>query len=250
MTTEEYTADYDVRSPASRTLITVLGTILTVGVLVGVVLGASILKRNTTVSASDIPLAGTSQIVLDTGTANLRVVQGDADIIRVKSRITSGLRKTDYQLGRRGNEIKMLSGCQTWLSPGCGVETTVEVPKGFPVVIRTTSGDVEVSKVVEGALTIVTGSGDIVASGLTLDELSARSTSGDISADFTTQPFGFKATTTSGDISADMPTGDLKYVVTTRTTSGDVSSDLTSRKKGEGFVRAVTTSGDIDLRVK
>lgn len=250
MSTDEVVADYDVRSPASRTFLTVLGTILAVAVLVGLVLGASILKRSTTVSTSDIELAGASQIVIDAGSSDLRIVQGDADMVRVKARITSGLRKTDFQLGRRGNEIKILSGCQTWLSPGCGVETTLELPEGYPVVVRTTSGDVEVREVVEGVLTIVSGSGDIEGSGLQLDELSAETTSGDISADFATQPFGFKATTTSGDISAEMPKGKKTYVVTATSKSGDVSSELKSVKKGDGFVRAKSASGDIDLRAK
>lgn len=250
MSTDEFVADYDVRSPASRTLITVLGTILAVGVLAGLVLGASILKRNTTVSTSDIPLIGAAQIVIDSGESNLRIVQGDSDIVRVKARITSGLRKTDFQLGRRGNEIKIVSGCQTWLSPGCGVETTLELPKGYPVVVRTTSGDVEVRELVEGVLTIVSGTGAFTGSGLELDELSVKTTSGAISADFATQPFGFKATTTTGNISADMPTGKKTYVVTTTSKSGSVSSEMKSTKKADGFVRAVTDSGDIVLRAK
>lgn len=250
MSTEEFVADYDVRSPASRTLLTVVGTILAVAVIVGVVLGASILKRNTTLTTSDIELVGKSQIVVDAGEANLRIVQGDPDIVRVKARVTSGLRKTDFQLGRRGNEIKIVSGCQTWLSPGCGVEATIELPEGFPVVIRTTSGDVDVREVVEGVLTIVSGTGDIKGSGLQLDELSARTGAGDISADFATQPFGFKAITTSGDISATMPEGKKTYLVTTTSKSGDVSSEIKSTKKADGFVRAQTSSGDITLRAK
>lgn len=250
MSTDEYLADYDVRSPAARTLMTVLGTILAVGILMGLVLGASILKRNTTVTTSDIELVDASPIVIDAGATNLRIVQGDPDIVRVKGRVTSGLRKTDFQVGRRGNQIKIVSGCQTWLSPGCGVETTLELPEGFPVEIRTTSGDVEVREVVEGVLTIKSGTGNINGSGLELDELFAQTTSGEISADFATQPFAFKATTTSGDISADMPDGKKTYVVTATSKSGNVSSEMKSEKNAEGFVRAVTNSGNISLRTK
>jgi hypothetical protein len=250
MTDEEVIADYDVRSPASRTLLTVLGTILAVAIIAGLVLGASILKRGTTVSTSDIELGESAQIVIDAGSSDLRIVQGEPDIIRVKASITSGLRKTDFQIGRRGDEIKIVSGCQTWLNPGCGVDTTLELPEGFPVVIRTTSGDVVVREVVEGVLTIVSGSGNIDGSKLELDEFSAQTTSGDISADFATQPFAFKATTTSGDISADMPGGKRTYVVTATTKSGDVSSAIDSDPDGRGFVRATTDSGDIALDVK
>ena len=249
MSDEEVVADYDVRSPASRTFLTVIGTIGTVAVLAGLVLGASILMRDTTVSTSEVDLADSAQIAIDAGSSDVRIVQGDSDVIRVKARVTSGLRKTDFEIGRRGDEIKILSGCQSWLNPGCGVETTLEIPPGFPVVINTTSGDVEVRQVVEGVLTISTGTGDIDGSGLELDELDAKTTAGDISASFASQPFAVKATTTSGDISADLPGGKRSYDVTATTTSGDVSSGIESDPDGKGFVRATSGSGDISLRI-
>lgn len=243
----EIVADYDVRSPASRTLLTVLGTIVAVALIAGAVLGTSILMRETTVSTSDIELGESVKIVVDAGATDVRIVQGDADVVRVKARITSGLRETDFEIGRRGDEIKILSGCQTWLNPGCGVDTTLEIPQGFPVEIRTTSGDVDVRGVDEGVLTILSGSGDIEGTGLELGEFSASTTSGDISAVFLTQPFGFKAATTSGDIEARMPDGKRTYVVRTASTSGDVDSALESDPDGKGFVRATSGSGDITL---
>ncbi|MET0929585.1 MAG: DUF4097 family beta strand repeat-containing protein [Aeromicrobium sp.] len=246
----EIVADYDVRSPASRTLLTVVGTILAVAIIGGLVLGASILKRDTTVSTSDIELGDSTQIVIDAGSSDLRIVQGDPDVVRVTARITSGLRKTDFRIGRRGDEIKIVAGCQTWLNPGCGVDTTLEIPEGFPVEIRTTSGDVVVRKVVEGVLKIVSLSGDIDASGLELDELQAATTSGDIDAVFAVQPFGLKAATMSGDITASIPDGKRTYVVTTTSKSGDVASQLDSDPDGRGLVRATSGSGDIDLRVE
>ena len=247
---EEVVADYDVRSPASRTLLTVLGTILAVALLVGLVLGASVLKRGTTVSTSDVELGDSAQIVIDAGSSDVRIVQGDPNVVRVSARITSGLRKTDFQIGRRGDEIKIVSGCQEWLNPGCGVDTTLELPEGFPVVIRTTTGDVSVRDVTEGVLTVQTASGDITGAGLELDEFSADTGSGDIAASFATQPFAFKATSRSGDISARMADGKRTYAVTATSTSGDVSSDVESDADGAGFIRATTGSGDIDLTVE
>lgn len=246
---EEVVADYDVRSPASRTFLTVVGTIAAVVVVGGLVLGASVLMRDTKTSTSEIELGRAAQIQVDAGASDVRIVQGDSDVIRVKARITSGLRKTAFQIGRRGDEIKIVSSCQTWLNPGCGVETTLEIPEGFPVEISTTSGDVVASKVVEGVLTIVSASGDIDGSGLQVDELDATTSSGDISASFATQPFAVKASTTSGDIAANLPQGKRSYAVTAATTSGDVSSAIDSDPDGKGFVRATSRSGDISLRM-
>lgn len=244
---DETVADYDIRSPASRTLVTVIGTLLAVAVVGGVVLGTSVLLRDTTVATSVVDLGDSAQLAIDAGSADITLVEGDADVVKLTARITSGLRKTEYQLGRRGDEIKVSSGCQSWMSPGCGVDLTLEVPEGLPVLVDTTDGDVEAVSISEGVLTFSSTSGDITAAGLGVDEFSAVSRSGDVSAAFSRQPFGFKAVTTSGDISATIPDGERTYTVTTKSTSGDVSSVIGTDGRGEGFIRATTTSGDIAL---
>ena len=247
LTDEEIIADYDVRSPASRTLLTVVGTILVVAVVAGVVLGISILMRSTRTTTSDIDLSGSAQVVIDAGESDLRIVQGDSDVVRVKASITSGLRKTDFRIGRRDDRIKIVAGCQSWLNPGCGVDTTLEIPKGFPVVVRTTSGDISVRDVTEGVLTIQSGSGDVRASGLAVDELSVQTGTGDIRASFASQPFAVKAISREGDISATLAPGKRTYDVTATSDSGDVSSSIDSDEDGDGFIRATTDSGDVAL---
>ncbi|MEJ7635876.1 DUF4097 family beta strand repeat-containing protein [Aeromicrobium sp.] len=247
MTAEETVADYDVRSPASRTLMTVIGTIVAVVLVGGLVLGASILKRDTTVSTSVVEVGGSAQLVIDAGAADVRLVKGAEDVVRIRSRITSGLRKTEFQLGRRADEIKIAAACQAWLSPGCGVSATLEIPEGLPVVVKTTTGDVVADSIVEGVLTVTSGSGDISVRGIEVDEFSANTGSGDIRASFASQPFGFKAMTESGDIRAMVPTGERTYAITVKSDSGEVSNDLRSDRAGEGILRATTGSGDITL---
>lgn len=244
---EETVAEYDIRSPASRTFLTVIGTILVVVLIGGLVLGASILKRDTRVSTSDVELGDSAQLVIDAGDADVRLVEGEEGLVKISARITSGLRKTDYQLGRRGDEIKIVSDCQTWLSPGCGVSATLEVPKGLPIVVKTDSGDVAADAITEGVLKVVSGSGDITVSDLRVDELDADTGSGDITASFATQPYGFKATTSSGDIRATVPTGKRTYSVDATSKSGKVNNSFPSDDKGDGFIRATSDSGDINL---
>lgn len=246
----ETVADYDVRSPASRTLLTVIGTLTTVAVLAGLVLGTSVLMRNTRVATSVIDLGDSAQLVVTATTADIRIVEGEEDVVKITSRVTSGLRKTDFQLGRRGDEIKVVSGCQTWLSPGCGVSLTIEVPKGFPVVIETTSGDITASAISQGVLTVSSASGDISGTTLAVDEFSAQSGSGNVLATFAAQPFAFKAVTQDGDITATVPAGKRTYDVTAKSVSGDVSSQIDSDKDGAGFIRATSDSGDVSLRTQ
>ncbi|MGA8988496.1 DUF4097 family beta strand repeat-containing protein [Aeromicrobium sp.] len=247
MTLEETVADYDVRSPASRTLLTVVGTVLIVGVIVGLVLGASLLKRDTRVSTSVVELDGSAQVVIDGGSADVTLVEGVDDVVSISARITSGLRETQFALGRRGDEIKIASACQSWLSPGCGVAVTLEIPKGLPVVVRTTSGNVVTDALTEGVLTVTSGSGDIAATRLEVDEFSAETGSGEIRASFAKQPFGFKAFTGAGDIHATVPTGKRGYVVSAKSRSGAVANTLESNAEGAGFVRVRSDSGDIQL---
>ena len=244
---EEIVADYDIRSPASRTLLTVIGTLVAVGLFAGAVLGVSILMKDTKTSTSIIELGESAQIVVNATTADIQVVEGADDVVKVTSRVTSGLRKTDFLIGRKGDEIKVISGCTTWLSPGCGVSLTLSVPKGIPVVINTTSGDVSADKLEQGVLTVASTSGDINVGDLTVDEFSAESSSGDVDASFAAQPFAFKALTKSGDISASIPSGDRTYAVTAESRSGEVESSIDSDEDGQGFIRATSNDGDITL---
>lgn len=250
---EETVADYDVRSPASRTLLTVIGTIATVLIFGGLVLGASLVKRDTRVATADVEIGDVAQLVINAGAADVRLVEGEEGMVRIRARITSGLRKTDYQLGRKDNEIKIVSTCQTWLSPGCGVSATLEVPKGMPVVVKTTSGDVKADSLAEGSLTVRSSEGDVTVEALRVDELDASTDSGNIRATFATQPYGLKATTHSGDIHATVPAGKRKYAVVASSKSGNIANsldgDVASRiSAGDaGFVRAITDSGDIRL---
>jgi hypothetical protein len=246
---KELVADYDTRSPASRTLMTVLGTVLVIALLGGAVLGVSVLMKDTTAVTSEIEIDGAAQLAVVATTADITVVEGDADVITARARVTSGIRETRYELGRRGDELKIVSDCLGWLSPGCGVALTLEVPKGFPVLVTTTTGDVTADDVEQGVLTVATTSGDVRAHGITVDEFSVETGSGDVSAVFAAQPFAFKASTDDGDVAATVPSGDRTYVVTTASASGDVSSDLESDEDGEGFVRVSSTSGDIAVRV-
>jgi len=245
----ETVADYDVRSPAIRTLLTVLGTLVAVALLAILVLALSIIRRDARIATSQVDVGTNANLIINATSADIEVVEGEPDLLTVTSTVTSGLRETDYQLGRKGDEIKIVSNCQKWLNPGCGVKARLEVPPGLPLRIRTTSGDIRVRGISEGVLTVRSTTGQITASGLEVDEFQATTTDGDIAATFAAQPFAVKATTTSGDVRATLAKGDRTYGITTETKSGNVSSQLDSDDDGEGFIRIETTSGDIRLTV-
>lgn len=254
----ETVADYDVRPPAVRTILTVVGTLVFVGALAALLLGVSILMRETRVATSQVDVGANGQLVIEATDTDIEIVEGEPDLLTVTSRITSGVRQTDYQLGRRGDSIRIATACQKWLNPGCGVKTRLQVPPGLPLEIRTTTGDVKVTAMSQGVLTVRTVDGRITADDLGVDELTADSDTGAVKATFASQPFAFKATTGSGAIDATIPTGSRTYTVDASSKSGQVDSEIESQDGStdgggdagdEGnFIRVESTSGDIRLR--
>lgn len=239
--------ELDGPSPMARTLRTVLVTVVVAGVVVGALAVASTVARKTTTETSRVPVSGASQVAVQAGGADVRFVEGTGDDLVVTARITSGLRTTAYSLKRRGDEILVTSSCQSWLSPGCGVEVTFQVPARLPLVVATGSGDVDLSGLKDRVVTIGTGSGDVEAEGLAVTELSVKTDSGDVDADFARQPFALKITTDSGDVDAEIPPGDVGYAVSVTSKSGDVENSLADDPQGRGLVRVTTDSGDVEI---
>lgn len=263
----EQVGDYDVASPESRTLVTVVGTILGALVLVGLFLLLALAMRDTRVESQVVELDGSAQVVLQATNADVRLVPGDGDDLRVRAEVDESLLSTDFELRRSGDAIAIAADCITWLSPGCGADVTVEVPDGVPVELTTTSGKAEVRDldtdvlvrtgdgdvVVGGKLatvSVTTGSGSVTSRDLDAVELKVTTDSGDVEVVMVEQPYALAVTTDSGDVEATLPDGDRTYQVETRSDDGDVTSDLEDDPEGEGLVSLRTDSGDVRLTVR
>lgn len=243
---DERIAEYDVRSPMQRTLLVVAATVAVVLVLGGVVAVIAHLMRDTRTEHVTIDLSEVAQVRLESGAADLLLQPTDGAELEITATITDGLVKSGYELGRRGDTIVINGGCRSFLVPGCGIEVTIGVPSGFPVVVDTLTGDVAITEL-DGVVTVNSKSGDIEARRVSVVELSAFTTTGDVDVEFADQPYGFKARTTSGAVEALIPDGDITYNVSTTTQSGDIDSSIEHDDEGEGFITVETTSGDIAL---
>jgi putative adhesin len=235
------------RPPWVRTLLTVVITVVVVALLVGAAAVVSRASESTRTAANRLDVGDDPQLVIRSTDADVRLVEGTSTDVVIRAKVTSGLRKTKYELRRRGDEIEVVGSCMSWLSPGCGVVVTIAVPKQMPVLVATDSADVTVDGLRDRVVTIATGSGDVRGGALRVQEFSATTDAGDIIATFDDQPFALKARTKSGDITARIPTGDIDYAVTVGSKTGDVQSELESEPSGKGIVRAVSDSGDIVL---
>lgn len=240
--------ELDDAPPMRRTLFTVIGTIALVGVVVGVVAVLSVLTRSTRTAVNTIDIGRSPQIAIRSASSDIHVVAARGPQLVVRATVTDGVRKTHYELRRSSGGLEVVSECASWLAPGCGVDVTVEVPAGIPVLIATDTADVVAEGLRDLVLTVATGSGDVRGQGLEVQELSARTHSGDVVADFARQPFAVKAFTGSGDVRARLPAGDVDYAVDATSSRGRVDSDLRAADAGEGLVAVHTVSGAVTLR--
>lgn len=235
------------RSPLARTLITVVATVVLVALLGAALLAVSLLMRGTETARSSVDPAEMPQVAIRAGDADVRVVEGDNESIDIEAEVTSGLMGTDYELRRSGAELEVVSGCFALLNPGCGVDLVVTVPRGLPVEISTTGGDIEADGLSDRVLTLASTQGDVRASDLEVDELSATTRDGEVTATFAADPYAVKVTTTSGNVDVTMPAREREYRVDVASESGEVETGLESADDADSFIRLRSSSGDVVL---
>jgi len=227
-----------------RILLSVLAALAVVGVLSL----TSILFRSERTAVNDVDLGNSSQLAIRSTNSDLKIVEGSGDRVVIRAKVTDGLSSTTYEIHRQNNEIEIVGRCTRWLSPGCGVSATIEVPKDYPLLVATGSADVHAMGLTDRVVTIGTSSGDVTGDHLRVQELAVVADSGDVSATFEKQPYALKVTTENGDISATIPRGKIKYQTTVRSKTGDVASKLVDAPRGRGLIRLLSDSGDITVR--
>lgn len=238
--------EYEPQSPLS-VFLRIAGSALAAVAVVAIVVGASVLLRKTTTAVSRIPVGSSPQLAFRSSNADLRIVPGSGKDVVVRARVTNGLRATTYALGREKDNatFSIVGRCIQWLSPGCGVSATIEVPDGYPLLVATGSGNVELEGLKDRVVTVATGSGSVTGRRLAVQELSVNTDHGIVTANFADQPYALKVTTDESDIRATIPRGKIAYLTNIKSTSGHVSSTIRSDRRGDGLIRLLSTSGNI-----
>jgi len=246
--THEHVAGGGERSPLSRTLLTVVGTLVVALAVYAVVVVVSVLMGGERTLTSKLDVTSGTQVVLDADTADVNITAADVDEVTLVATVTDGLLDSSYQVLAGPDGFVVDSGCMTWLAPGCGVALELRVPVGTPVSVTSTDGDLTAHDLqASGAVLLTSTSGDIEADGLVVDELAAHSTSGDVDLEFSEEPYAIKATTDDGDVDVELPDGERTYQVVAESPDGDVSTSLTTDRAGEGLINLTSDSGDIHL---
>lgn len=236
-------------APLVRTLRTVVGTVLLVGLVVGGFALVSRLAQDVRTESGRLDLGDAPQLILQVPSADVRIVAGDVPTPTYEARVTDGLLETDFALGRRGSAVQVVADCRTWLAPGCGVDLVITVPEGLQVEVVAGTGDVELAGLA-GVVIVRSDEGDVDVEAATVRDLTITTGSGDVQAGFREQPFAVKVTTGSGDVELDLPRGDRGYEVEAASSDGDVQ-DLAAGdgtvEEGARLVLVRSGSGDIDV---
>ena len=157
------------------------------------------------------------RVTVDAGDGEILVVAGADSEVRVDSTVHGSWHTPKLRAVRVGDEVRLRAHCPGFSIGPCRASLVIHVPAATAVDVRAGAGDLTANGV-SGNVQLRTGSGDVQADGLS-GAVDLRTGSGDVS----TRGLG-------GD-------------VTLRTASGDVSAEALSSAR----VKAVTSSGDVDL---
>jgi predicted membrane protein len=178
-------------------------------------------------------------IVLDANSADVEVIHGDGDGIRVRAVRTGGSNEDfNVQVEESGDSVRVSHTAHNpWLFWDGNLKYIIELPSEAPVAISTTSGEVAVSDV-SGGIEIKTISGDVELERIA-GPITVGTTSGEVRL-HDSQSTGTNVKTTSGDIELEGLSGEIVVE--------SVSGEVDVRDAANGQVTISTTSGDIEYQ--
>jgi DUF4097 and DUF4098 domain-containing protein YvlB len=220
------------------------------------------LSEDTKTSQGSYELKG-NELTVESRSADIEVRAGDVSEIKVERQFERNVFDSDPTEKYENGKLKLRdTGCG-FLSLGCDTNYLLTVPKGLKLTLESSSGDVKVSGLSEGAdlksssgsievqnvggsLRLESSSGDLEAQDLTATIVSTQSSSGSVDLDFAAAPQTVEAEASSGDVTIGIPPGDETYKLDTDTSSGDESTDdIKTDPASTRTIKATTSSGDV-----
>lgn len=222
-------------------------TLRTVGMVVGALLvGVGALQLADLVSAdprhetADYEAEPTVELVTD---GRVTVVAGDGDTVEVERTWRQGLAPVDLAVRHEPGRLVLQHTCGWWIGT-CSVATTLAVPEGTAVHVRSSDGAVVVADLV-GDVQVRTGDGTV----------EVRDVVGDVDVD--SGDGALRVRGVDGDVRASTGDGRLEVAAVTgalRARSGDgsvhvdgVGADAVV-STGDGSVQVAAVGGDVEAR--
>lgn len=178
------------------------------------------------------------RVTIDTD-HDVTVEVGDEDRIRLEQRGTKSMNGS----WSAGDATLTLRAEDGWFDVGRN-RSTVQVPVGVAVSVRSANGDVELADLGDG-IDVSNDNGDVSADGVA-GTVRVETQNGDIDLDTDEATDRVDLSSANGDISASV-SGNTSYRVETDSDVGDVNVDVETNPDSENVISASTDTGDITV---
>jgi DUF4097 and DUF4098 domain-containing protein YvlB len=235
-----------------------------IGVGILIVVGSVFALNTNSKTTTELVRGKIERVVVETRNGDVTIRPGDDPEVTRTERWNFS--RPRYTQDVSDGTLTVKARCPAAVFNNCSVELALVVPESVDVRTTTRNGDIEISGLDDGSVTVQTANGDVDVTGLASDAVAAATTNGDVTianvrADsiragttngeidvrLAARPDDLRLTSTNGDIEAVLPSG--SYDVRTQTNNGDVSVEgLDDDDSSDNTVTATTTNGDIDIR--
>ena len=190
--------------------------------------------------------------------------------LRVRARVTEGLRSPDRTVRRRSDgTLSLSSSCPILFGGSCDVDYEIAVPAGtavrvdanggdvvaedlvstLPVALESSGGDITVVDVTAPTLRLRSSAGDVDASEVRADTVNAHSSAGDVSLSLRSTPQRVDVDSSAGDVELVLP--DDTYRVDASTSAGDVDDGaVRTDPSSPRVIHARSSAGDIRIEAR
>lgn len=182
------------------------------------------------------------RIEVEGDATHVDLVAADGETVRVDrtDRYESSPPTVDHEVA--GETLTLNSDCDTSVLERCRVEYRLEVPAATAITLRTTSGDVAIQGVT-GEIDARTETGDVELSDLRSGTVTVTTTTGDVEARLAQPAEEIVADTETGDVDLVLPDFPYRVEVGSRTGDKDVAVDESSGADHE--IRVSSKTGDL-----
>lgn len=235
-------------SPATRTTIRVLGSVLALVMVLSAALSAMTyaFRHSATTTHELSPELTAVELVNDVGTVRVHAVDA-GEQPRAVARATGSFLDPSHEVTESGGTASLDGQCPSglWVGP-CDVEWQLYVPAGTAVSVITSVGDVLVTGT-DATVRAEASVGTVTVRGVTADTVDATTSVGDVVVDLAAPPSVLTATTSTGSIDVTVPDGGTAYRVRSTTSLGSQTTTVPVDNDSPHRLELLTSVGDITV---
>jgi Putative adhesin len=243
-----------------------LGSVVAVaGLGFGTLEAASVVAHEEHTEVAEVDAAGLDSVAVDNDAGSVTIVGvAGADAVKVRARISEGLRATGHQVDERDGVLSVRGTCPLFGSDWCAVDYTIEVPADMYVDARAVNGlsvtdqhgglaahssqsSVDLVRV-GGDVSVSANQGRIEGDALTTTSLEAEADQGRFIADFTTSPDHISVDADQGHVDIVLPDDpEIEYATDAQATQGTVTTEIRTNSRSERTITVQADQGSISI---